>query len=328
VIQQYQLKVEVLMQTQRNDDPGEEHFSIGTVVEELQANYPEVSHSSLRFLEREGLVSSTRTAGGHRLYSRGDIERIGRIKSWQRHGMSLDAIRLRLEEYDSLPQPPRISELFLQQALDRDIDAATQTVLAADEAGLPLEVTFNEVLRPALVEVGNLWESGAVLVSQEKEISEVSRDLVSELTLRHQQRTVRGPLILAGCVEGERHEIGLRMICGLLREEGFRVRYLGADIAPRFLLDAVRMRKPDVVLLSVTLASNLHSVRDAIETLRSGLQRDSIPPVVCGGHIASEDHETLRGWGVVPVTNGDALEVIRNVTGSRPGAGASEFGKH
>ena len=46
----------------------EELVSIGSVVSELQRSYPDVSHSSLRFLEREGLIASIRTPGGHRLY--------------------------------------------------------------------------------------------------------------------------------------------------------------------------------------------------------------------------------------------------------------------
>src|SRR5215216_3859398 len=81
----------------------EELLSIGSVVAELQRLYPDVSHSSLRFLEREGLIASIRTPGGHRLYSRGDVERIRQIKMWQAQRLSLDQIRQRLTELERLP---------------------------------------------------------------------------------------------------------------------------------------------------------------------------------------------------------------------------------
>jgi DNA-binding transcriptional MerR regulator len=60
-----------------------ELIPIGRVVADLQGSYPDVTHSSLRFLEREGLVIPTRTPGGHRLYRPQDIERIRQIKAWQ-----------------------------------------------------------------------------------------------------------------------------------------------------------------------------------------------------------------------------------------------------
>ncbi len=58
-------------------------LSIGQVVTHLQAEYPDVSHSSLRFLEREGLVTPHRTPGGHRLFTKQDVDRVRQIKRWR-----------------------------------------------------------------------------------------------------------------------------------------------------------------------------------------------------------------------------------------------------
>jgi methanogenic corrinoid protein MtbC1 len=281
----------------------DELFPIGVVVETLQHAHPDVTHSSLRFLEREGLLTSMRTKGGHRLFRRSDIERIRRIKAWQLQGMSLESIRSRLVEYDALPDRGALSVEFLRRALARDTESASQLILAADDAGLPLEGIFNDILAPALVALGALWEKGEVPVAQEKEVSELTRDLVAVLSRRHRHLESGRPLILAACVEGEKHEIGLRMICGLLRESGYEVRYLGADVASRFLLDAARLHRPDVVLLSVSLEANLHSVREAIEVLRTGLAPDAVPPVLVGGDIAAAEQELLASWGAAVSIN-------------------------
>src|SRR5919107_5609531 len=104
-------------------DPPDALVSIGSVVTELQRSYPDVSHSSLRFLEREGLITSIRTPGGHRLYSRADVERIRQIKTWQAQRLSLDQIRQRLTELDRLPTPAALTESFLSQALDGNLAA-------------------------------------------------------------------------------------------------------------------------------------------------------------------------------------------------------------
>ncbi len=58
-------------------------YTIGQIVELLQPEFPDLSLSSLRFLEKEGLLSPQRTQGGHRLYSDQDIARIRLIKRFQ-----------------------------------------------------------------------------------------------------------------------------------------------------------------------------------------------------------------------------------------------------
>ncbi len=60
-----------------------EYATIGKVVALLQKEFPDLTSSSLRFLEKEGLLHPQRTPGGHRLYSDGDIARIRLIKHLQ-----------------------------------------------------------------------------------------------------------------------------------------------------------------------------------------------------------------------------------------------------
>src|SRR3712207_5668571 len=306
----------------------EELLSIGRVVAELQCSYPDVSHSSLRFLEREGLITSIRTAGGHRLYSPADVERIRQIKTWQAQRLSLDQIRQRFAELDRLPAPGALTESFLSQALDGNLAGAYQTIIRADDVGLPLTRIFGEVLQPALTELGHRWAHAELLVAQEKEVSELARDLIADLSLRHARLPADGPALVAACVEGERHELGLRMICGLFRAEGWAVHYLGADVAPRFLLEAVRLHRPAVILLSAKLAPNLTAVKDAVDVLTAGLAPEQPPPVVVGGRVAIEHPEAIRALGAIPVIEehpAAALTVVAALL--QPSTADMAFGK-
>jgi len=60
-----------------------------------------VAASALRFYEAEGLISSTRTSGGQRRYTRDTIRRISFMRTAQQVGLSLEAIRTALA---SLPE--------------------------------------------------------------------------------------------------------------------------------------------------------------------------------------------------------------------------------
>jgi MerR family transcriptional regulator, redox-sensitive transcriptional activator SoxR len=59
-----------------------------------------LASSALRFYESQGLISGTRTEGGHRLYPRHVLRRVGFIRAAQMLGLSLPAIR---EALSTLP---------------------------------------------------------------------------------------------------------------------------------------------------------------------------------------------------------------------------------
>ncbi|NUO56451.1 MAG: MerR family transcriptional regulator [Hamadaea sp.] len=59
-------------------------FSIGEVLAELRAEFPDTTISKLRFLESEGLVEPQRTPSGYRKYSRADVQRLRFVLTAQR----------------------------------------------------------------------------------------------------------------------------------------------------------------------------------------------------------------------------------------------------
>jgi methanogenic corrinoid protein MtbC1 len=273
---------------------------IGVAVAQLQAEFPEVSHSSLRFLEREGLLKATRTPGGHRLYSQADLDRVTLIKTWQQQGSSLEEIARRLSFRETLIDPRILSERFLSLIEAREIEAAQRLILDADRGGIEPETIFLEVLTPALHAVGDQWAAGALHVHEEKAISEMCREVVAELTLRHSPDFPTGPLLIAACVQGERHEIGLRMVYGLLRQQGYRVRYLGQDVATEFLIEAVQTNSPVALLLTATMEESLAGCAALMDELHQMQKGGASVSVLIGGWLAEQHSEQLSALGMHP----------------------------
>lgn len=58
--------------------------NIGSVLENLKSDFPQVSASKIRFLEEKGLISPQRTAAGYRKYDDLDVERLRFILALQR----------------------------------------------------------------------------------------------------------------------------------------------------------------------------------------------------------------------------------------------------
>ena len=54
-------------------------MNIGEAVKQIQKNYPSVTISRLRFLEKEGLIKPKRSKGGTREFTNKDVDRINKI---------------------------------------------------------------------------------------------------------------------------------------------------------------------------------------------------------------------------------------------------------
>ncbi|MBV9162000.1 MAG: MerR family transcriptional regulator [Pseudonocardiales bacterium] len=75
--------------------------SIGSVLTQLRADFPDVTISKIRFLESEGLVQPERTAAGYRQFSSADVERLRYVLAAQRdHYLPLRVIKEHLDALD------------------------------------------------------------------------------------------------------------------------------------------------------------------------------------------------------------------------------------
>ncbi|MFH9817840.1 MerR family transcriptional regulator [Streptomyces sp. NPDC017230] len=84
-------------------------MSIGTVLNALRDEFPDITISKIRFLESEGLVEPRRTPAGYRKFSAHDVERLGQVLRMQRdHYLPLKVIREHLdamERGEAVPLP-------------------------------------------------------------------------------------------------------------------------------------------------------------------------------------------------------------------------------
>lgn len=86
--------------------PREPRLTIGAVLTRLQADFPDVTLSKIRYWETEGLVTPHRKPSGYREYSERDVERLRFVMSAQRDRyLPLKVIRDELAALDRGEQP-------------------------------------------------------------------------------------------------------------------------------------------------------------------------------------------------------------------------------
>ncbi len=228
---------------------------------------------------RYGLPMPDRTTGNQRLYSERDVAIISWLRDQTRDGLTISqAVALfRAEEErtplsvtregDARPSDSDTRALFgsnrghqdrLATYRDEVIDAlvafdAARAERAVEEALalLPVEDVCLNVLQAALVEIGERWLRGEVSISSEHYASHFVMRKIGTLFNLSRPEVGRGPL-LAACVEGELHEVGLLLTCLFLSRHGYRIVYLGANLPIDDLIEATNRTKPALVLLSAS----------------------------------------------------------------------------
>ena len=107
--------------------------SIGEALKILKARWPELSHSMIRFWEKEGLIQLHRTEGGHRVFCRTDMERLHLIAELrQRRYLPLSMVRRLLKEIDSDPTADLsiYDEIFQPEEYNPDFKLLSKNELA------------------------------------------------------------------------------------------------------------------------------------------------------------------------------------------------------
>jgi DNA-binding transcriptional MerR regulator len=122
---------------ENNDAP---YLGIGDVLSMLQAEFPDVTVSKLRFLESKGLVEPERTPSGFRKFRVADVERLRWILRQQKeHFLPLRVIKERLERGEDLVAAARDAAPVVQMDSRREVPAVLHVQEDPSPSGDELE---------------------------------------------------------------------------------------------------------------------------------------------------------------------------------------------
>lgn len=273
-----------------------------------------LSQDVLRIWERRyGAVRPQRAAGGRRLYSDADIERLGLLHAATRAGrsigqvapMSTDAL-LALVGEDAEARARSVRTMIGTSdaaALVETALALTQSLNASalDErlrrgaafVGLPAFV--ESVAAPLLRRIGEEWHAGRLSPAHEHLASSVLHDIIVE-TMRAFPRRDGAPGVLVATPAGERHTIGAALVGAAAAVAGWNVLYLGADLPARDIADAARVAGVQAVAVSIVYVDDRERVLREMRALRSRLAPEIT--LIAGGAGASALAAELLAMGV------------------------------
>jgi DNA-binding transcriptional MerR regulator/methylmalonyl-CoA mutase cobalamin-binding subunit len=266
------------------EDSGE--TPVGLTIEQVSRMLG-VPVQTIRSWERRHQVPVVnRTPGGHRRYSSDQLDALRRMRDLVAQGLRPVDAAARVKSADAT-SPDLLIEALLQASQEFKPDTIREILDAAQQV-LGLGRTVDDVLLPALRQIGQRWQSGEADVSHEHLATNAIRGWLSGLNQTRPPLRQFQPVVLC-CGPRDDHTLGLEALGALLAERGLDCLLLGARTPAESLVRAVC----DTAAAAVILVCHLTAGRQAaVDALRSAdLDQTSI--YYAGGAFTS--HQARHG---------------------------------
>jgi methanogenic corrinoid protein MtbC1 len=282
-----------------------------------------IKADTIRAWERRyGLPEPERTAGRHRLYSQRDIEMIKWLMARQDEGLSISrAVNLwrsieaegrdplQDEAYQAAPQTAAPAlEISVGAALDEIRQSWVDACLNFDEARAdatlahafalyPVEVACTEILQKGISEIGQQWFFGKASVQQEHFASALAIRKIDTM-ISASPVPFQNEKVVVACPPGEDHTVPALLITLFLRQRGWPVIYLGANVPISELNETIKHLKPSLLVMpaqQLHTAASLSEVANKVESkvlvAFGGLIFNLVPEIRkrIPGHYIGED---------------------------------------
>jgi 5-methyltetrahydrofolate--homocysteine methyltransferase len=180
--------------------------------------------------------------------------------------------------------------------LEGDSDEIISLVKQGLEGGAsPLSI-IEDVLNPALKEVGDKFGQGEIFLPELIMSAEAMQAAVELLQpyLAAQNQHVESPgRVVMATVQGDIHDIGKNIVCAMLRANGFEVLDLGRDVPAATIIAEAKKFKADIIGLSALLSTTLPYCRDTVLLLEELKLRDQYKVFIGGGPANPEYAESI-----------------------------------
>ena len=277
---------------------GGRFYPIGAV-----ASLTGVSPITLRAWERRyGLIQPHRKRSGHRLFTREDIDLILRVVALLGDGMRIGQVRDQLlaeaRERDGAHQPS-VWDTYRNEMIASIVcfdEHRLETIYGNALSLHPVETVTRELLTPLLVELGNRWRSGSGSIAEEHFFAFFLRNTLGA-RFHHRQRDSSGRRILAACLPGEHHEIGLLLFGLAAHQAGLQLIVLGADMPLRELAGTAATSHCEAIVLSGALEPEIFIIENQLVDLIN----ETHLPIFIGGAVSIDCCDAIERAGAVPL---------------------------
>lgn len=185
--------------------------------------------------------------------------------------------------------PPQTTDAlaFEQKLLIGDTFGAIEFMQKRVTNPADLSWFYQDVIQPSLYSIGQKWESGQISVAEEHLATAISTRVMTMAYQRYKQaQTVYGKALVASAPL-EEHDLGAWMVADLLEQDGWDVRFLGANTPAFEMIRDLKTYQRDIFALSLTMFSRLKEVQQLIRQIRDTPELQNLKILVGGQGVVN-----------------------------------------
>ncbi|MCR5267268.1 MAG: homocysteine S-methyltransferase family protein [Lachnospiraceae bacterium] len=170
---------------------------------------------------------------------------------------------------------------MIKKGMKNEVTEQTKAELAQKDA----MTLINDVIIPALNQVGKDYESGKIFLPQLIQAAETTKlafQVVQETFSASDEK--KGPVIIC-TVEGDIHDIGKNIVKVVLESYGYDMIDLGKDVKAEEVVEACRKYAPKAIGLSALMTTTVVNMQQTIDALHAA---DITIPVWVGGAVLTQ----------------------------------------
>ncbi|HEY5623012.1 MAG TPA: B12-binding domain-containing protein, partial [Gammaproteobacteria bacterium] len=232
--------------------------------------------------------------------TREDIDRIHRVVALLDGGMRIGQVRKELIATTTDDEDAGASTVWdsyrneMIAAIVRFDERRLETAYGNALSLHPVEAVTRELLTPLLVELGDRWQSHTGSVAEEHFFAFYLRNTLGA-RFHHRPRDTSGRRLLAACLPGEHHEIGLLLFGLAAHQSGFQLVLLGADMP----IDELAATATTAGCEAIVLAGSIEPAPEVMQKQLPRLTAATSSPVFVGGLTSVDYHDAVTRAGAV-----------------------------
>lgn len=171
---------------------------------------------------------------------------------------------------------------------------------------------LNEILLPAINEVGDLFDKGKYFLPQLIASAEAMKIAIEYLEPLLQELSGRKemPTVVIATVEGDIHDIGKNLVALMLKNHGFQVIDLGKDVPKEKIIEAAKESHASIIALSALMTTTMQEMRKVIAYAK---EQGVDAKVIIGGAVITQDYADEIGADGYSKDAADAVKLAKRI---------------
>lgn len=213
---------------------------------------------------------------------------------------------------DNGPQINEMQDKLKTAVLKGNRNGIVKITKEALESGEKPAELLNQVLLPAINQVGEFFDQGKYFLPQLIASAEAMKNSIEVLEplLQTGGTGEEMPVVVIATVEGDIHDIGKNLVALMLKNHGFHVIDLGKDVPQAKILESAKEHHAEFIALSALMTTTMQRMREIVAAAK---EEGITARIIIGGAVITQEYADEIGADGYSKDAADAVKLAKSL---------------